>query len=173
MALPPYKVSDQMHLTIPALRKEAFAKFRKDAAVFWDIGAGCGQLGIRWLQEKPHGIAYAIENNPELVKDIIFNKVGQEQPGLIVVERDAGLDMSDLTAPDAIYLGCLGWSDTNLATHLYQYLAPGGTIVAFGLQETALKHIQDALDAGIGQVKLFHPEPTKRNMRCWYATKPL
>lgn len=168
-----YRITPGTHLTPAILRRTAFAKFKRNAEVFWDVGAGCGQLGIRWLQENPGSTAYAIENDPALVEDILFNKDAQGTPSLVVVNRDAGLDLSDLPRPDAVYLGCIGWSDVNLAWHIaHNYLAPGGTIVAFALQERAVKHVTDLADLKLGTLKPIKTEPHLDGMKFWCYTKP-
>ena len=168
-----YRITPGLHMTSAFLRRTAFAKFKRDAKVFWDVGAGCGQLGIRWMQEHPGSVAVAIENNPQYYEDCLFNREAQGTPSLIVTDRDATGDLSDLPRPDAVYMGCLGWNDENLAWHVvHNYLQPGGTICAFGLQDRAVKHINDMVELGIGTVRVVNPEPHLAGMKFWFYTKP-
>lgn len=169
----PYRIKPGLQITTPQMRRLGFSVLNPNAKVMWDIGAGSGQCAIRWKLENPNCETYAIERDADCIADIVYNKDQQGAHGVIVVHRDATATLKDLPRPDAIYLGCLGQNEVNLAAKMWDWLAPGGTVVTFAMDEQGVEHVAEMMEAKIGIVRVVHPEPRSRNTRMWAATKPL
>ena len=73
--------------------------------VLWDLGAGSGSVAIEAALLIGHGRIVAIEKNPERIKDIKSNAEMFNLTNLQVVEAELPGDLSDLTAPDRVFIG--------------------------------------------------------------------
>ena len=99
----------------------------------WDIGAGCGSIGIEWLRCEPRAQAFAIEREPERVKLIERNRHLLGCPDLRIIAEAAPECLNALPQPQAIFIGG-GLSDPDCQTLLevcWRALCPrGGRLVA-------------------------------------------
>lgn len=97
--------------------------------LLWDIGAGSGSIGIEWMLADPSLRAIAIEASPERTARIRRNAGNFGVPGLVIVEGEAPAALSDLAAPDAIFIGG-GGSDAGVLEAAINGLKSGGRLVA-------------------------------------------
>lgn len=97
--------------------------------LLWDIGAGSGSIGIEWMLADPSLRAIAIEASPERSARIRRNAGNFGVPGLVIVEGEAPAALSDLAAPDAIFIGG-GGSDAGVLEAAIGQLRSGGRLVA-------------------------------------------
>ncbi|WP_183874466.1 precorrin-6y C5,15-methyltransferase (decarboxylating) subunit CbiE [Rhizobium sp. BK491] len=97
--------------------------------LLWDIGAGSGSIGIEWMLADPSLRAIAIEASPERTARIRRNAGNFGVPGLVIVEGEAPAALSDLAAPDAIFIGG-GGSDPGVLEAAINGLKSGGRLVA-------------------------------------------
>ncbi|MEO5663834.1 MAG: precorrin-6y C5,15-methyltransferase (decarboxylating) subunit CbiE [Nocardioides sp.] len=120
-------------LTKRDLRASALARLAPTpGGHLWDVGAGAGSIGIEWMRAHPTCRATAIEGNPDRAARIAQNASRLGVPGLIVVTGRAPDALSDLPAPDAIFIGGGATAPGVLETCLGA-LKIGGRLVVHGV----------------------------------------
>ncbi|RDU96889.1 precorrin-6y C5,15-methyltransferase (decarboxylating) subunit CbiE [Trinickia dinghuensis] len=98
-------------------------------ALLWDIGAGCGSIGIEWMRSHPACKAIAIESNPRRQAFIAHNRDALGVPGLQLIEGRAPDALSGLPVPDAIFIGG-GVTVPGVLEACWSSLREGGRLVA-------------------------------------------
>jgi precorrin-6Y C5,15-methyltransferase (decarboxylating) len=98
-------------------------------ALLWDVGAGCGSIGIEWMRSHPTCRAIAIESSPERQAFIAHNRDALGVPGLQLVAGRAPDALQGLPAPDAIFIGG-GVTVPGVLDACWSSLRPGGRLVA-------------------------------------------
>ncbi|MBW6154832.1 precorrin-6Y C5,15-methyltransferase (decarboxylating) subunit CbiT, partial [Pseudomonas aeruginosa] len=73
--------------------------------LLWDVGAGCGSIGIEWMRAHPSCRAIAIEANDERQEHIRHNRDALGVPTLHLVAGSAPEALLELPEPDAIFIG--------------------------------------------------------------------
>ena len=73
--------------------------------LLWDVGAGCGSIGIEWMRAHPSCRAIAIEANDERQEHIRHNRDALGVPSLHLVAGSAPEALLELPEPDAIFIG--------------------------------------------------------------------
>lgn len=94
----------------------------------WDVGAGAGSVGIEWMRSHPTCTATAVEQSPERAERIDRNAASLGVPALAVVTGGAPQALTDLPAPDAIFVGG-GTSQDGVLDTCLDALPPGGRLV--------------------------------------------
>jgi len=97
--------------------------------VLWDVGAGCGSIGIEWMRASRHGQAIAIERDAARAQVILRNAANLGVPTLRLVQGTAPAALADLPAPDTIFIGG-GIGGEGVAERCWAALKPGGRLVA-------------------------------------------
>ncbi|TBU81526.1 cobalamin biosynthesis bifunctional protein CbiET [Pseudomonas daroniae] len=97
--------------------------------LLWDVGAGCGSIGIEWLRAHPACRAIAIEADEGRQGHIIHNRDALGVPGLQLVAGWAPEALEGLAAPDAIFIGG-GVTAPGVLDSCWRGLKPGGRLVA-------------------------------------------
>lgn len=97
--------------------------------LLWDVGAGCGSIGIEWLRAHPSCRAIAIEADQGRQAYIAHNRDALGLPGLQLVAGRAPEALEGLAAPDAIFIGG-GVTVPGVLLKCWQALKPGGRLVA-------------------------------------------
>ena len=97
--------------------------------LLWDVGAGCGSVGVEWLRTGRELRAIAVERDRGRCDIIARNAARLGVPDLRVVQGAAPAALGALPAPDAIFLGG-GSGDPELWPAVWQALKPGGRLVA-------------------------------------------
>lgn len=97
--------------------------------LLWDVGAGCGSIGIEWLRSHPSCRAIAIEADPGRQALIAQNRDALGVPHLQLLAGHAPEALAGLAAPEAIFIGG-GVTIAGLLEHCWQQLKPGGRLVA-------------------------------------------
>lgn len=98
-------------------------------AVLWDIGAGCGSIGIEWMRAARGAKALAIEDMPARRAMIEKNAATLGVPELILVKGRAPAALKGLEAPDAVFIGG-GITRDGVFDAAISALKPGGVLVA-------------------------------------------
>lgn len=98
-------------------------------ALLWDVGAGCGSVGIEWMRATANSKAICFEQEPNRVEMITSNSVALGTPTLKTVIGPAPESFEGQAAPDAIFLGGDVANDT-LFEACWRALKPGGRLVA-------------------------------------------
>lgn len=73
--------------------------------ILWDVGAGTGSVSVELALAAPRGRVYAVECRPEGCALIKANREKIRTRNLVLVEGLAPAALSDLPAPDAVFIG--------------------------------------------------------------------
>lgn len=73
--------------------------------ILWDVGAGTGSVSVELALAAPRGRVYAVECRPEGCALIKANREKFRTRNLVLVEGLAPATLSDLPAPDAVFIG--------------------------------------------------------------------
>ena len=73
--------------------------------ILWDVGAGTGSVSVELALAAPRGRVYAVEYRPEGCALIKANREKFRTRNLVLVEGLAPDALSDLPAPDAVFIG--------------------------------------------------------------------
>jgi len=119
----------------------------------WDVGAGCGSIGIEWLRAlKSQGRAIAIEQNAKRRTFIGKNALSLGTPSLEVVDGEAPEVFGEIDRrPDAIFLGG-GVSTPGLLDACWKKLSEGGRLVANGVTLEAEKMLMAFVEQNGGSL---------------------
>jgi precorrin-6B C5,15-methyltransferase / cobalt-precorrin-6B C5,C15-methyltransferase len=97
--------------------------------LLWDVGAGCGSIGIEWLRSHPRCRAIAIEQHAHRLQFIADNMAALGTPQLQLVQGTAPTALANLPTPDAIFIGG-GVTAPELLATCWTALRSGGRLVA-------------------------------------------
>jgi precorrin-6B C5,15-methyltransferase / cobalt-precorrin-6B C5,C15-methyltransferase len=97
--------------------------------LLWDVGAGCGSIGIEWLRSHPQCQAIAIEQHPHRLQFIADNMSALGTPHLQLIQGKAPAALANLPTPDAIFIGG-GVTSPELLATCWTSLRSGGRLVA-------------------------------------------
>ena len=97
--------------------------------LLWDVGAGCGSIGIEWMRSHPRCRAVAIESHPTRLRYVADNAAALGTPDLRIIAGQAPAALRDLPPPDAVFIGG-GLTTDDLLETCWQALRPGGRLVA-------------------------------------------
>lgn len=97
--------------------------------LLWDVGAGCGSIGIEWMRVHPTCRAIAIEANGQRQATIERNCASLGASRLQLIRGEAPAALTGLEAPDAIFIGG-GVTDDGVLQACWNALKPGGRLVA-------------------------------------------
>ncbi|WP_371369885.1 precorrin-6y C5,15-methyltransferase (decarboxylating) subunit CbiE [Pseudomonas sp. QL9] len=97
--------------------------------LLWDVGAGCGSIGIEWMRAHPSCRAIAIEADEGRQGHIAHNRDALGVPGLQLVAGHAPEALYGLEAPDAIFIGG-GVTVSGVLENCWANLKPGGRLLA-------------------------------------------
>ncbi|HEY8595013.1 MAG TPA: precorrin-6y C5,15-methyltransferase (decarboxylating) subunit CbiE [Devosiaceae bacterium] len=98
-------------------------------ALLWDVGAGCGSVGIEFMRAAPRSHAICFEREGERLQMIALNREALGVPGLEIVPGDAPQSLEGHPPPDAVFLGGDVGNDA-LFEACWRALKPGGRLVA-------------------------------------------
>ncbi|MBF0130826.1 MAG: precorrin-6y C5,15-methyltransferase (decarboxylating) subunit CbiE [Alphaproteobacteria bacterium] len=142
--------------------------------LLWDVGAGCGSVGIEWMRSHPACRAVAIEADPGRRDAIAHNRSALGVPGLVIVAGEAPAALSGLEAPNAVFVGG-GLTVDGVLDHCWRALKPGGVLVANAvtLQGEALLTGWRARNGGeLTRVSVAHARPVGR-FDAWRTSMPV
>jgi precorrin-6B C5,15-methyltransferase / cobalt-precorrin-6B C5,C15-methyltransferase len=97
--------------------------------LLWDVGAGCGSIGIEWLRSHPRCRAIAIEQHDRRLQFITDNMAALGTPHLQLIQGKAPEALQDLPTPAAIFIGG-GTTAEGLLDTCWTALRSGGRLVA-------------------------------------------
>lgn len=97
--------------------------------LLWDVGAGCGSIGIEWMRSHRRCRAIAIESHPTRLRYIADNAAALGVPHLQIVAGTVPAALQDLPQPDAIFIGG-GLTTPALVQTCWRSLRLGGRLVA-------------------------------------------
>lgn len=133
---------EQGLITKAEVRAVVLAKMElSPGLVLWDLGAGCGSVGLEASLLIPGGKIIAIEQNPDRAGQVRANaaKFGVSQ--LEVVCGQAPGCLADLPTPHRVFIGGGGQNVAGILQAAITLLAPGGRLV---LTATLLETLETA-----------------------------
>lgn len=93
-------------MTKQEVRASVLAKLAvRPEDILWDVGAGTGSVSVELALAAPRGRVYAVECRPEGCVLIKANREKFRTRNLVLVEGLAPAALSDLPAPDAVFIG--------------------------------------------------------------------
>ena len=95
--------------------------------LLWDVGAGCGSVGIEWM--RAGGRAIGIDPDAGRAAMAARNAAALGVPGLEIVIGAAPAALDGLEAPDTVFIGG-GIATDGLFDACWDALRPGGRLVA-------------------------------------------
>ena len=143
-------------------------------ALLWDVGAGCGSIGIEWMRSHPACKAIAIESNPRRQAFISHNRDALGAPGLQLIEGRAPEALAGLPAPDAIFIGG-GVTIPGVLDACWSSLREGGRLVANAVTlqgEAALVEWRHRHGGTLTRIALSEAEPLG-GFDAWRAALPI
>ena len=142
--------------------------------LLWDIGAGAGSVAIEWLLSDPTFMrAIAIEERADRAARIRRNAAALGVPHLQIVEGTAPAALTELAAPDAIFVG--GGADASVLDAAARALRPGGRLVvnAVTLETEALLLARHAALGGeLTRITITRAQPVGEKTG-WRAAMPV
>ncbi|MEO1328485.1 MAG: precorrin-6y C5,15-methyltransferase (decarboxylating) subunit CbiE [Pseudomonadota bacterium] len=96
--------------------------------LLWDVGAGCGSIGVEWMRAARDAAAIAIEPRAERRALAAENALALGAPRLEIIEGEAPGALDGLPPPDAVFVGG-GLSRETIAA-CRAALKPHGRLVA-------------------------------------------
>lgn len=142
--------------------------------LLWDVGAGCGSIGIEWMRSHPRCRAIAIEQHPDRLHYIADNAAALGTPTLQRVAGKAPDVLRDLPPPDAIFIGG-GLTVTDLLETCWSALTPGGRLVANAVTiegEQRLFRWQTQVGGDLTRIAIQRAEPIGKFLG-WKAMAPV
>lgn len=151
--------------------------------LMWDVGAGCGSIGIEWIRAARGARAIAIESNETRRKMAAHNAMTLGAPGLDIVAGTAPDALADLEMPDAVFIGG-GISNDGVFEASWEALKPFGRLVANAVTvegEARLFALQSVHGGELIRLQVSRAEPVGRYLgwkplmpvTIWSATKGL
>ena len=131
-------------ITKSEIRAIALSKLRllKDH-VLWDLGAGSGSISIEASLLVPSGKVFALEKNPERIRQIKINKSRFGVINLEVVHAVLPEGLEGLPRPDRIFIGGGGRDLDKIIKAAVTFLKPHGLVV---VNTVLMQNIQTATE---------------------------
>ena len=129
--------------------------------LMWDVGAGCGSIGIEWMRAHPSCRTIAIEADEGRQQMIEFNRNALGVPGLQLVRGRAPDALAGLEQPDAVFIGG-GVTREGVLSACWQSLRPGGRLVANAVtlqSEATLVNWREQHGGELTRIHLAHAKP--------------
>ncbi len=143
-------------------------------ALLWDVGAGCGSIGIEWMRTHPACRAIAIERDEERRGMIATNAKALGVPGLRIVAGTAPAALDGLEPPDAVFVGG-GASEAGLLESCWTALRPGGVLVANAVtlqSEAVLIAARETYNGELVRIAIAHASPVGK-FDAWRTAMPV
>jgi len=129
--------------------------------LLWDVGAGCGSIGIEWMRAHPACRTLAIEADEGRQGFIEYNRDALGVPGLQLVRGKAPQALAELERPDAIFIGG-GVTREGVLPLCWERLRPGGRLVANAVtlqSELALAHFREQHGGDLTRIHVAQAQP--------------
>lgn len=140
----------------------------------WDVGAGCGSIGIEWMRADPACRAIAIEADAGRRAMIAHNRDTLGVPDLAIVAGRAPEALDGLASPDAVFIGG-GLTAEGVLERCWEALAPGGRLVANAVtvqSEALLVGWRERIGGDLMRISVAHAGPLGR-FDTWRTALPV
>lgn len=141
--------------------------------MLWDVGAGCGSIGIEWMRGARFAQAVAIEREQSRCALIARNAATLGVPRLNIVHGAAPACLAGLPTPDAVFIG--GGISATLVDACWAALKPGGRIAANVVTlegEAVVLAMADRLGGELTRIQVSRAEQIGAR-RGWRALMPV
>lgn len=142
--------------------------------LLWDVGAGCGSIGIEWMRADERCRAIAIESDASRRAFIECNRDALGVPDLALVAGQAPEALDGLETPDAIFIGG-GLTVAGVVERCWSALKPGGRLVANAVtlqSEALLVELRERFAGELTRITVAHAAPLGR-FDGWRAAMPV
>jgi precorrin-6Y C5,15-methyltransferase (decarboxylating) len=142
--------------------------------LLWDVGAGCGSIGIEWMRSHIRCRAIAIEQNTKRLQYIADNANTLGVPNLKIVAGEAPQILKNLPQPNTIFIGG-GLTADNLLETCWNALPVGGRLVANVVtveSEQKLLQWQGKVGGELTRIAISRAEPVGKFLG-WKAMAPV
>lgn len=132
--------------------------------LLWDVGAGCGSIGIEWMRAEERCRAIAIESDAGRRTLIERNRDALGVPDLRLVAGRAPEALEGLEPPDALFIGG-GLTVAGVAERCWSALKPGGRLVANAVtiqSEAFLVDLRARIGGELTRISVAHASPLGR-----------
>ncbi|WP_175941474.1 precorrin-6y C5,15-methyltransferase (decarboxylating) subunit CbiE [Caballeronia sp. BCC1704] len=129
--------------------------------LLWDVGAGCGSIGIEWMRAHVSCRAIAIEANEGRQRLIEHNRDALGVPALQLVKGEAPAALAGLPAPDVVFIGG-GVTVPGVLDTCWSRLRQGGRLIANAVtlqSEAALVDWRARHGGELVRIGVAHAEP--------------
>ncbi|MBU2937334.1 MULTISPECIES: precorrin-6y C5,15-methyltransferase (decarboxylating) subunit CbiE [Pacificibacter] len=142
-------------------------------ALLWDIGCGSGSVAIEWMRAAKDARAIGIERRADRRAMALENAITLGAPNLRIVDGEVPDALSELDAPDAIFIGG-GLSQDSFAV-AWSALKPHGRLVANAVTlegEAVLFDLFQKHGGDLTRIAISRAEPVGR-LTGWRTAMPL
>ncbi|MBW4513834.1 MAG: precorrin-6y C5,15-methyltransferase (decarboxylating) subunit CbiE [Timaviella obliquedivisa GSE-PSE-MK23-08B] len=142
--------------------------------LLWDVGAGCGSIGIEWMRSHGRCRAVAIEQNSDRLQMIADNATALGTPNLKLVSGQAPAALHDLPEPDAIFIGG-GVTAAEMIETCWNALRSGGRLVINAVtveSEMVILQWHSQLGGELSRIAIQRAEPIGKFLG-WKAMAPV
>ncbi len=142
--------------------------------LLWDVGAGCGSIGIEWMRSHPRCRAIAIEQHSQRLRSIAENAVALGVPHLQIVAGSAPEALDNLPQPNTIFIGG-GLTAPNVLEICWNALPIGGKLVANAVtieSEQLVFNWQAKVGGELTRIAIQRAEPIGKFLG-WKALSPI
>ncbi|MEO9459054.1 MAG: precorrin-6y C5,15-methyltransferase (decarboxylating) subunit CbiE [Lentilitoribacter sp.] len=150
-------------------------------ATLWDIGAGCGSIGVEWMRTGQGAKAFAIEQDASRCELIAKNATILGTPTLKIHHGSAHEQLSELPTPDAVFIGG-GLTSKGLFDACWDALPLGKRLVANAVTVQSEAHLTKLFETHGGEltrlqvsraipVGKFHGWKSNMPVTLWSVTK--
>lgn len=142
-------------------------------ALLWDIGCGSGSVAIEWMRSAQDAKAIGIERRQDRRAMALENAITLGAPTLKIINDDVPNALSDLPAPDAVFIGGGLSHDTFEAA--WAALKLHGRLVANAVTlegEAVLLALFAKHGGDLSRIALSRAEPVGR-LKGWRAAMPV
>ncbi|WP_412049564.1 precorrin-6y C5,15-methyltransferase (decarboxylating) subunit CbiE [Hoeflea sp. Naph1] len=142
--------------------------------LMWDVGAGCGSIGIEWIRAARGAKAIAIEASEARRTMMAHNAIALGAPGLDIIAGTAPDALADLAMPDAVFIGG-GISHDGVFEAAWDALKPFGRMVANAVTvegEARLFALQAVHGGELIRMQVSRAEPVGRYLG-WKPMMPV
>ena len=156
LGLPEAALAHQAGLITKAeVRAVVLAKLKLlPGQVLWDVGAGCGSVGLEASLLVPGGKIFAVERHPERAAQIAANRDHYGVDNLEVVCGRAPECLADLPDPHRVFVGGGGPEVGAIIQEAVRRLAPEGRVVVTAALLETLEAARTALEQAGWEVEV-------------------
>ena len=124
-------------------------------SVLWDLGAGCGSVGIEASLLAADGLIAAVEKNPDRIRHIRANRARFNAAHVEVFHLELPQGMDGLPDPDRIFVGGGGDAIAAIIRQGAQRLPTGGILTASAVQLGTLEAARAAMNDTLDEVEVI------------------